>query len=179
MCVGSHIQAILDAIEAILQKKNFNHKDIKEVIIDIPSDRFHIVNDRSIPNICAQHLAALYLVKKKIGYEEVHDEKLFSDIDVIKLRKKIIARPSDELAIARPERQAKVKIIFNDSTELSHHARAVRGTPDNPMSEEEIANKAKELLKSFEVKKVHQLIDIVLNKEFLIEELMVALDFKI
>ena len=47
------------------------------------------------------------------------------------------------------------------------------------MSEEEIANKAKELLKSFEVKKVHQLIDIVLNKEFLIEELMVALDFKI
>ena len=178
-CVGSPIQAILDAIEVLLQKKDFNHKDIKEVIIDIPSDRFHIVNDRSIPNICAQHLAALYLVKKKIGYEEVHDEKLFADSEVINLRKKIVARPSDELAIARPERQAKVKIIFNDSAELSHHAKAVRGTPDNPMNEEEIANKAKELLKSFNEKQVSKLVSAVLHDEIVIADLIQLLDFQI
>ena len=120
----------------------------------------------------------LYL-QKKIGYEEVHDEKLFADSEVINLRKKIVARPSDELAIARPERQAKVKIIFSDSTELSHHAKAVRGTPDNPMNEEEISYKAKELLKSFDSNQVNQLINLVLNKEFLVEELILTLDFKI
>jgi len=106
-------------------------------------------------------------------------EKLFADSEVINLRKKIVARPSDELAIARPERQAKVKIIFNDSTELSHHAKAVRGTPDNPMNEEEISYKAKELLKSFHSSQVNQLIDLVLNKEFVVEELILTLDFKI
>ena len=178
-CVGSPIQAILDAIEAILKQKQFDHKEIKEIKIDIPADRFDIVSDRTIPNICAQHLAALYIVKKTIGYNEVHDEKLFTDKEVLEVRKKIIAVPSEELAIARPERQAKVKIIFNDNSELSHHAKAVRGTTDNPMNEEEISNKAKELLKSYSKNQVDQLIQLVLHEDFKIKDLMEVLNFKI
>ena len=178
-CVGSPIQAILDAIEAILQKKQFDHKEIKEIKIDIPSDRFHIVSDRSIPNICAQHLAALYLVKKTIGYNEVHDEKLFHDPEVLEVRKKIIALPSDELAVARPERQAKVKIVFNDNSQISHHAKAVRGTPDNPMNVEEVSNKARELLKSYNNEQVEKIINLVLNVNFTIKQLVENLDFKI
>ncbi len=177
--MGSPIQAILDAIEAILKQKQFDHKEIKEIKIDIPSDRFDIVNDRIIPNICAQHLAALYIVKKKIGYNEVHDEKLFTDKEILEVRKKITAVPNEELAITRPERQAKVKIIFHDNSELSHHAKAVRGTPDNPMNVEEISNKAKELLKSYQKEQVNHLIQMILYEDFKIKDLMSTLNFNI
>jgi len=44
---------------------------------------------------------------------------------------------------------------------------------------EDIFNKAKELLKSFHSSQVNQLIDLVLNKEFVVEELILTLDFKI
>ena len=47
------------------------------------------------------------------------------------------------------------------------------------MNEEEISYKAKELLKSFDSNQVNQLINLVLNKEFLVEELILTLDFKI
>ncbi len=178
-CVGSPIQAIMDAIQAIFEKKEFNHQDIKEVKIEIPSDRFSIVSDRNIPNICAQHLAALYLVKKTIGYEEVHDEKLFHNSEVLEMRKKILATPSDELAIARPERQAKVKIIFKDDSEVFHHAKAVRGTPDNPMNEDEVSNKARELLKMYNKQQVEKLIHTVLKENFKMKDLVSTLNFKI
>jgi len=178
-CVGSPIQAILDAIEVLIDKKKFSHSDIRQVHIEIPSDRFHIVSDRHIPSICAQHLAAVYLVKKKLGYEEAHDEVLFKNSEILNFRKKIRAIPSEELAIARPERQAKVTIIFNDNSEISHHAKAVRGTPDNPMDAKDISNKAKQLLKNYNKDQIENLVDQILNKKFLIKELIEILEFKV
>ena len=97
----------------------------------------------------------------------------------MEVRKKIIALPSDELAVARPERQAKVKIVFNDNSQISHHAKAVRGTPDNPMNVEEVSNKARELLKSYNNEQVEKIINLVLNENFTIKQLVENLDFKI
>jgi len=87
--VGSPIQSIMDAVENLLKNNDFNHQDISEIILEIPADRFHIVNDREIPSISAQHLTAVHLIKKTMGYEEAHDESLFNDPDVVKLRKKL------------------------------------------------------------------------------------------
>ena len=50
-----------------------------------------------------------------MGYVEAHDEKLFDDPEVVNLRKKIKAVSSDELAIARPERQSKIRIKFSNN----------------------------------------------------------------
>jgi len=83
------------------------------------------------------------------------------------------------LAIARPERQAKVTIIFNDNSEISHHAKAVRGTPDNSMDAKDISNKAKQLLKNYNKDQIENLVDQILNKKFLIKELIEILEFKV
>ena len=37
-------------------------------------------------------------------------------------------------------------IELNDGRSLRHHAKAVRGTPDNPMTAQEIEDKARDLL---------------------------------
>ena len=170
--VGSPIQSMMDAVEYLLKNNAFNHKDIKELTIEIPSDRFHIINDREIPSISAQHLIAVHLIKKTMGYEEAHDETLFNDPEVVNLRKKIKSISNDELAIARPERQSKLTIILNDGKKLFYHASSVRGTPDNPMNKDDITAKAKRLFSVFNNKKTDDLIDCILNKDFTIKELV-------
>ena len=157
---------------SIAVPNEFDYKDINELTVEIPSDRYHIVNDREIPSISAQHLIAVHLIKKTMGYEEAHDESLFNNADVVELRKKIKAIPSDELAIARPERQSKITIILNDGKKLFYHASSVRGTPDNPMSEADITAKAKRLFGVFNNPKTDDLIDLILNKNFNIKELV-------
>jgi len=177
--VGSPIQSIMDAVENLLKNNDFNHQDISEIILEIPADRFHIVNDREIPSISAQHLTAVHLIKKTMGYEEAHDESLFNDPDVVKLRKKIKAISSEELAQARPERQSKLKIILNNKKELFYHAKAVKGTPDNPMSQDDISAKAKRLFSVFKNNKTDDLIDLILNKNFTIQQLTTISDLGI
>jgi 2-methylcitrate dehydratase PrpD len=54
--------------------------------------------------------------------------------------------PSAELTVARPARQAIVEIETRDGRRLSHRTRAVLGTPENPMSASEVADKARDLI---------------------------------
>lgn len=54
--------------------------------------------------------------------------------------------PSAELTAARPRRQAIVEILCGDGRTLRHHARVVRGTPDDPMTRSEVVSKARDLM---------------------------------
>jgi hypothetical protein len=54
--------------------------------------------------------------------------------------------PSPELTRAVPARQAVVEIDLADGRTVRHHAKAVRGTPDNPMTTQEIEDKACDLI---------------------------------
>ena len=56
------------------------------------------------------------------------------------------AVPSRELTHAVPARQAIVEIDCTDGRRLRHHARAVQGTPENPMSASEVEAKARDLV---------------------------------
>jgi 2-methylcitrate dehydratase PrpD len=62
------------------------------------------------------------------------------------LRERIELVPSAELSAAVPARQAIVEIDLADHRRVRHHAKAVRGTPDNPMTTEEIEAKARDLI---------------------------------
>ena len=48
--------------------------------------------------------------------------------------------------MAKPARQAIVEVELNDGRKARHHAKAVRGTPDNPMTTAEIEAKAIDLI---------------------------------
>ena len=88
------------------------------------------------------------------------------------MRKKIKAVSSDEFAIARPERQSKIRIKFSNSKELFYHAKSVRGTPDNPMDEKDIVAKSKRLLEVFKTGQTDDLIELILHKNFTTDELV-------
>src|SRR5690606_3675120 len=68
------------------------------------------------------------------------------DPAVAGLRKRAKVVPDAALTVARPRRQAIVEIRCRDGRVLRHHARVVRGTPDDPMSRQEVIDKARDLI---------------------------------
>ena len=145
-CVGSPIQAALDAVTALIDQHRLTAKDVKAVRVVIPDDRFVIVNDRDMPDVCLQHLVALALVDGGVTFASCHDKARMQDPAILAMREKIEAIPSPELTVARPARQAIVEVDGLDGRKLRHHTRAVLGTPDNPMSGTQVEDKARELI---------------------------------
>jgi 2-methylcitrate dehydratase PrpD len=145
-CVGSPIQSVLDATTALIDAHKIRPDAVKRIAITMPDDRMHIVNNRDIPDICVQYLTALAIVDGTVGFAAAHDEARMTDKAVQAVRDRIELIPSPELSAAVPARQAIVEIDLADGRTVRHHAKAVRGTPDNPMTTKEIDDEAIDLM---------------------------------
>ncbi len=144
-CVGSPIQAALDAATALLQQ-GLDVDSIDQIDLIMPDDRLVIVDNRDMPDVCLQHLVAVCLLDGGLSFETSHDQTRMADPAVLDLREKMTAVPSPELTIARPARQAILEIRTRDGKSYRHHTKAVRGTPNNPMPSREVQAKALDLL---------------------------------
>lgn len=144
-CVGTPIQAALDATTALMAEHKVRAADVEHIEAQLPDDRAHIVDNRTMPDICLQHLLAVTLIDGGLTFEAAHDYGRMSDPTVLALKARIDLVHSAALTKARPPRQAIVKITTRDGRRLTHRTRAVRGRPDNPMNRKEVAQKALEL----------------------------------
>ncbi len=144
--VGSPLQSVLDAVTVLLDDPAVRAGKIRRIVVDMPADRLHIVDNRSIPDICLQHLVAMMIVDGGVTFASIHDAARMSDPRVLAVRKLVEAVPNQELVTAVPARQAIVTIETSDGRALSHRTFEVRGTPGNPMSAGEVAAKALDLM---------------------------------
>jgi len=145
-CVGSPIQAALDSVTALIEAEGVRSGDVARLRVTMPDDRLPIVDNRDMPDVCLQHLLALALVDGGVSFASTHDVARMQDPAVRTLRARIETIPSAELTLARPARQAIVEIDTVDGRHLRHHTRAVLGTPDNPMTETQVEEKARDLI---------------------------------
>ena len=144
--VGSPLQSVLDAVAILLEDPAVRAGKIKRIVVDMPADRLHIVDNRTISDICLQHLVAMMIVDGGATFNSIHDNARMTDPKVLAMRKLVEAVPNQELVTAVPARQAIVKIETADGRTLSHRTYEVRGTPRNPMTADEVANKALDLM---------------------------------
>jgi 2-methylcitrate dehydratase PrpD len=145
-CVGSPIQAVLDATTALVAEHRIRPADIAAVRISMPDDRMHIVDNRAMPDVCVQHLASIAIIDGTVTFEATHDHARMTDQAILGVRGRITMIPSPELTRAVPARQAIVEFDLASGKTVRHHAKAVRGTPDNPMTTREIEDKAHDLV---------------------------------
>ncbi len=143
-CVGSPAQAPLDCVQALLPQLP-PMEEIQSISVEIRSDEAFIVDNRDMPNICLQHLVALYLVDRKLTFDSVHDPKRMDDPRVRSIRNKINLIASEPL-MKSGGRQAIVNISLNNGQGLHKHVQHVRGTWGDPMPRSEINEKARDLL---------------------------------
>jgi 2-methylcitrate dehydratase PrpD len=143
---GGPIQAPLDALENLRKKKNFEADQVKQVVVRAATSAAYTVNNRDMPDICLQHLVAVMLVDKTVSFHAAHDKARMQDPAVLRERAKVQLVPDAELEKLIPVRVAVVEVTFNDGTLLSERVEHVRGTPDNPMTRDEVVAKARELM---------------------------------
>lgn len=143
-CVGSPAQAPLDCVEALLPQLP-PVEDIESITVEIRSDEAFIVDNRDMPNICLQHLVALYLVDRTLTFDSVHDPARIDDPRVRALRARVQLIASEPL-LREGGRQAILTLQARGGITLRHHTRHVRGTWGDPMPRSEVDAKAQDLL---------------------------------
>src|SRR6266850_6792956 len=144
--VGSPIQAALDAIEILRKQRPFEAGEVKQVDVRLATDEAAIVNNREIPDICVQHMMAVALLDKTVSFASAHDPSKMKDPAVLRERAKINLIPDADLERLMPLRVAIVEIALADGTHLRQRVDNVRGTPENPMTRDEILAKARDLV---------------------------------
>ena len=144
--VGSPIQAVLDAIEILQKRHPFEASQVSTVVVHLGTSAAKTVNNREIPDINVQHLAAVMLLDKTVSFRAAHDLERVHDPAVLRERAKVQLVPDAEMERNLPRRDTLVEITLNDGTRLSERVTAVRGTAQNPMTREEVVAKARDLI---------------------------------
>src|SRR5262249_2326842 len=162
-CVGSPIQAALDSAQALCADSAWGPGDVDRIEVELPSDGACVVDDRAMPDVSLQHQVALMLADRTVTFASSHDHARLADPIVAALRAKVKLIARDDLVNTDPPRQAKVTIWLTDGTRLFHHTRAVRGTPADPMTADEVAAKALDLMLPVIGEKAKRLVGVVFS----------------
>lgn len=144
--VGSPIQAPLDALDELLTGHAFGADEVERLVVRVAHQGANTTDNRSMPDICMQHLCAVMLLDRTVSFKAAHDERRMRDPKVLALKKKVQLLGDDELSRAMPSRQGIVELDLRGGRRLRHHAKAVRGTAENPMTRAEVEAKAYDLV---------------------------------
>lgn len=140
-CVGSPIQAALDAMTAFRTEDGIAADAVADVLVTLPAARAQVV-DSAMPNINLRHLLAVWLVDGDLTFAAAHDFARMQDPAVLALSARIRVEPRE--GATRGE-QAEVTLRTADGRRLVRRPLVVRGQPGNPMTEAEVMAKALDL----------------------------------
>jgi 2-methylcitrate dehydratase PrpD len=143
---GGPIQSPLDAMENLRKRRPFEADQVRQVVVRAATSAAFTVNNREMPDICLQHLIAVMLIDKTVSFRAAHDKPRMQDPVVLRERAKVQLISDEELERLIPVRVAIVEVTLADGTRLSERVEAVRGTPENPMTREEVVAKARDLM---------------------------------
>lgn len=143
--VGSPIQPALDAVSNLIAKHGVTAGEVERVLVQVQDSESDIVNNRSMPDICMQHMIAVMLLDGKVTFKSSHDVKRMKDKAVVALRKHIDYKGSAELTRAGG-RQAIVELWLKDGRHLRHHTPVVQGAWENPMTRKDVDEKCFDLI---------------------------------
>ncbi len=144
--VGSPIQAPLDALLDLMREHRFKAGDVERLVVRVAHQGANTVNNRTMPDICMQHMCAVMLLDGTATFKSSHDVRRIQNRKVLEVRGRIELCGDDALTKAMPSRQGIVEIKLRDGRELRLHTKAVRGTSDNPMTRAEVDTKSYDLM---------------------------------
>jgi 2-methylcitrate dehydratase PrpD len=144
--VGSPIQAPLDSLLELIRTHGIRAGDVEKLTVRVAKQGANTTDNRTMPDICMQHLCAVMLLDGIVTFASSHDEKRMKDPKVLALRNRMELFGDEALTRVLPSRQGIVELKLKDGRELRHHTRAVRGTAQNPMTRTEVDEKAYHLM---------------------------------
>jgi 2-methylcitrate dehydratase PrpD len=144
--VGSPIQAPLDSLSDLVKTHGIKAGDVEHLVVKVSHTGATTTDNRLIPDICMQQMCAVMLMDGVVTFASAHDESRMHDAATQAVRARIELIGDDEMQAALPSRQGIVELALKDGRRLTHRTDAVRGTTDNPMTRDEVDEKAYHLL---------------------------------
>jgi 2-methylcitrate dehydratase PrpD len=143
---GGPILSILDAIVNLRKQRAFEANDVRRVVVRSATSQAERVNNREMPDINVQYLVAVMLIDKTVSFHAAHDKARMQDPAILRERAKVELVGDEELEKLLPTRVGVVEIELADGTHLNERVENARGTPENPMTSEEVVAKARGLM---------------------------------
>jgi 2-methylcitrate dehydratase PrpD len=142
--VGSPAQAPIQALLHIFVSNDLTESDVVSVRVTLPAVLAHTVQrSREMPDINLLYLLATVVADASFSYQAAHDGDRFERWRSSGGDSRIEVVPDPEM---EPRRQALVEVLTTDGRKLSYKVDPVRGSPQNPMSTEEVHAKATNLM---------------------------------
>jgi 2-methylcitrate dehydratase PrpD len=143
---GGPIQSPLDAIELMRRHRHFEADDVRHIDVRVATSTVDKIDDSVMPNLSMQQMIAILLIDGTLSFEAAHDEARMSDPAVLRQKAKIKVIADEALEHLLPKRVAILALTLNDGSIMTERIDTVRGTPENPMSGDEVAAKARDLI---------------------------------
>jgi len=145
-CAGGPAQAPLDVLHSLMQTHSFAAGDVEHLIVHLPATELKIVDNRAMPSISLQHLIALMLVDGTVSFAAARDKNRMSDAAILALRGRISAKADTSSPNAVRGWSCAMDIQLKDGRTLSQRTEAAKGSFENPLSLDEIGDKARGLI---------------------------------
>jgi 2-methylcitrate dehydratase PrpD len=143
---GGPIQSPLDAVVNLRRQHPFEADQVKQVVVRLSTSAAPKVDNVQSPDLCLQYLVAVLLLDRTVSFRAAHDKARMQDPAIQRERAKVEVIAEEELERLLPKRVAIVEITLADGTRLREVNDTVRGTPENPMSQDEVVAKARDLV---------------------------------
>jgi len=141
---GGPIQAPTDALLLLMEKHGLTANGVQSIVVSLPG--LGVADISAMPDINLRYLLAVTLLDGYLTFEAAHSYERMNDPTVLELRKRIDLVVDPEFSANRAIRQAIVEVTAKDGAKLREHMIHWRGTPDNPMTTEEVERKSRDLL---------------------------------
>jgi 2-methylcitrate dehydratase PrpD len=143
---GGPIQSPLDALVNLRRQHPFEADQVKQIVVRLSTSAAPKVDNSQSPDLCLQYLFGVMLLDKTVSFRAAHDKARMQDPAILRERAKVEVIAEEELERLLPKRVAVVEVTLADGTHLSERNDMVRGTPEDPMSKDEIIAKARDLV---------------------------------
>ncbi len=145
-CVGSPIQAAAEAMTALVQEHRLTPDQIKKIDVHLPPQGALVVNNRTMPDINCQYIMAVILLDGRLTFKAAHSYERMSDPRVCEVQSRVHLIGDQQFAGQERQRPGLVRTHLADGQTVEKLVPAVRGTPDNPMTRNEVEAKSLDLL---------------------------------
>ena len=144
--VGYPIQSPLDAMLILRKQYGLTPDNVRSVLVKVPTDAIGIVGESAMPDVNCQHMVAVALVKGAVSFVDSHDLALMHDPAIAAQRAKVTVVADQSLMDPAAPRGGIVEVTLTDGRKVSHLTKFPPGTRENPLSQEGVNGKARDLM---------------------------------
>ncbi len=131
----------LDALLSLAAEHRLRPRDVARIVLRFPKSGAHMIDAHPLRSHCAQYVLAVALVSGAVGFDDIlRDRRRHPEVRRLAAAVDVVADPA--LDAEWPGRYvSEIEVRTRDGRTLGRRVPAARGTPENPMTADEVRAK--------------------------------------